>query len=125
MREEVHMKLRTLREVCAETGVTRRTIQGYEKLGLLNPIGKNDSGWLLYDEQCLCQIREIKFLQNIGLSRKEIVLYQSQKLEKKIEILVSKQSDLQKELTFKQIMLGEIKNKIETLGSFRGDFSGI
>ena len=32
--EGMKLKQKTLREICAETGISRRTLQGYEKLGL-------------------------------------------------------------------------------------------
>lgn len=34
----------TLREVCNKTGVSRRAIQGYEKVGLVLSSGKNKYG---------------------------------------------------------------------------------
>lgn len=35
------MEEKTLREVCDLVGITRRAIQGYEKAGLVVPVGKN------------------------------------------------------------------------------------
>lgn len=37
---------KTLREVCAALQISRRTIQGYEKAGLVSPSGKNKYGYL-------------------------------------------------------------------------------
>lgn len=61
-----------LRDVCAETGVTRRAVQGYEKAGLVSPIGKNKYGYLLYDAAGIERVRTIRFFQRIGFSIKEI-----------------------------------------------------
>ncbi len=66
------MSNKSLREVCAEVGVTRRTVQGYEKAGLVSAAGKNKYGYLFYDEVGIVRIRTIKFFQKIGLSIKEI-----------------------------------------------------
>ena len=66
------MHNKSLTEVCAEIGVTRRAVQGYEKAGLVSAIGKNKYGYLLYDEAGLERIRIIKFFQKTGLSIKEI-----------------------------------------------------
>ncbi len=66
------MKNRTLREICSETGVSRRAIQGYEKAGLVCAVSKNKYGYLLYDEAGLERIKRIKFFQQIGFSIKEI-----------------------------------------------------
>ena len=62
----------TLREVCKMTGVSRRAIQGYERAGLVLPTGKNERGYLLYDEDAMKRIRQIKFFQDMGFSIKEI-----------------------------------------------------
>lgn len=62
----------TLREVCKMTGVSRRAIQGYERAGLVLPTGKNERGYLLYDEDAMERIRQIKFFQDMGFSIKEI-----------------------------------------------------
>lgn len=62
----------TLREVCNTIGVSRRAIQGYEKIGLVSSSGKNARGYLLYDERMQNRIKEIKLLQQIGFTRKEI-----------------------------------------------------
>ena len=43
------MEKKTLRKVCELVEITRRTVQGYEKAGLVAPIGKNKYGYLLYD----------------------------------------------------------------------------
>ncbi len=62
----------TLRELCAEVGVSRRAVQGYEKLGLVAPSEKNKYGHLLYDEKAVARVRLIHFYQETGLSLQEI-----------------------------------------------------
>ena len=62
----------TLREVCTLCGVTRRAVQGYEKMGLVTPSGRNESGHLLYDEIRQQRILYIKKWQDIGFSLREI-----------------------------------------------------
>ena len=61
-----------LRELCEATGVTRRAIQGYERIGLVAPSGKNKMGYLLYDENAQKKIIHIKQFQEMGFSLKEI-----------------------------------------------------
>ncbi len=61
-----------LREVCNALGVSRRAIQGYEKAGLLSVSGKNERGYLLYDECSQERIRQIKLFQQMGFTLKEI-----------------------------------------------------
>lgn len=66
------MQKKTLREVCNMVGVTRRMIQGYEKMGLVASAGKNKYGYLLYDEENIEKIKMIRQYQDFGFSLKEI-----------------------------------------------------
>ena len=62
----------TLRQVCAELGLSRRTIQGYEKAGLVAPSGRNKYGHLLYGKPEQERIQLIRFYQQMGFPLKEI-----------------------------------------------------
>ena len=62
----------TLRQLCAELGLSRRTIQGYEKAGLVAPSGRNKYGHLLYGKPEQEHIQLIRFYQQMGFSLKEI-----------------------------------------------------
>lgn len=62
----------TLRQMCAELKISRRTVQGYEKAGLVAPTGRNKYGYLLYDEPERERIRITRFYQQLGFSLKEI-----------------------------------------------------
>lgn len=66
------MNTMTLREVCNTFDVSRRAVQGYEKAGLITPSGKNERGYLLYDEKAQKRIQQIRLFQQIGFSLKEI-----------------------------------------------------
>lgn len=66
------MKLITLREMCELVGTSRRSIQGYEKVGLIMSQDKNKYGHLLYDENTLLRAKMIKFMQELGFKLKEI-----------------------------------------------------
>lgn len=64
----------TLREICETFGVSRRTIQGYEKAGLVAATGRNKYGHLLYDGTAKLRIAQIKFYQQLGFTLKEIAV---------------------------------------------------
>ena len=64
---------KTLREVCEMLSLSRRVIQGYEKIGLVKPTARNKYGHLLYDDQAISKIAGIRFCQKLGLSLKEIL----------------------------------------------------
>ena len=66
------MKGMTLREICLSTDVTRRAVQGYERAGLVSASGKNERGYLLYDEYSQERIKKIRFFQQLGFTVKEI-----------------------------------------------------
>lgn len=63
---------KTLREMCDELGVSRRTIQGYEKEGLVSASGRNKYGYLLYNEASQRKIAQIRLYQEFGFKVKEI-----------------------------------------------------
>ena len=64
--------MKTLKEVCTELGVSRRAVQGYEEAGLVKASRKNKYGHLLYNQREQERIENIKFLQDLGFSIKEI-----------------------------------------------------
>lgn len=63
---------KTLHELCETLGVSRRTVQGYEKAGLVSPSDKNKYGHLLYDEKAQKRIAQIRLYQQLGFQIKEI-----------------------------------------------------
>ena len=56
--------------LAAQTQV--ETIRYYERLGLLKPILRKDSGYRVYDEKAVKVIRFIKHAQELGFSLEEI-----------------------------------------------------
>ena len=68
------MNCLTLREICETLEVSRRTIQGYEKAGLVAATGRNKYGHLLYDDTAKLRIAQIKFYQQLGFTIKEITV---------------------------------------------------
>lgn len=62
----------TLREICDAIKVTRRAVQGYEKIGLVSASGRSDRGYLLYDERAFERIKQIRMFQDLGFTLKQI-----------------------------------------------------
>ena len=92
-------ELKTLREVCDLLGVSRRAVQGYEKVGLVEPSGRNKYGYLLYDCRAVDTIRRIKQFQSFGFQIKEIRELKNlpkgivrEELQKKIVILETRRN---------------------------------
>lgn len=63
-------------EVTKILGITRKTILGYENMGLLTPAVKDEqSGYRYYSADNMTHIRSIRSLQTLGLSLAEIAEY--------------------------------------------------
>ena len=66
------MELLTLKELCESVGVSRRSIQCYEKAGLMMPTDKNKYGLLLYDINTMHRAEKMRFMQELGFKLKDI-----------------------------------------------------
>lgn len=91
-----------LREICREFEISRRTVQGYEKAGLVSASGRNKYGHLQYDDNAIQRIAKIKFYQQLGFSLKEITeiidapdAVLKAKLEKQVETLNKEKEEMQ------------------------------
>ena len=62
----------TLAQMCHLTGVTRRTLQDYNALGLLPCREKTPGGYWLYDEADLQRLQLLQMLLGAGYTRKEL-----------------------------------------------------
>jgi len=65
-------KLMTVGEVAAKADVSVRTVQYYDKCGLLKPSAYSEGGNRLYSSQDLVMLHQIKSLKHLGLSLGEI-----------------------------------------------------
>ncbi|WP_297422985.1 methyltransferase domain-containing protein [Clostridium sp.] len=76
-------------EFAKRSGVTVKTLLHYDKIGLLKPSEKTDSGYRIYCEEDLLKLQQITTLKFIGLSLNEIshILHESgENLESMISI---------------------------------------
>lgn len=64
--------MKKLSEVCKIVGVTRRTLQEYDKIGLLKPTSKTESGYWLYDDTAIQALCDIQVFVECGYKRKAI-----------------------------------------------------
>ena len=102
------MSAKTLRQVCETLKVSRRAVQGYEKEGLVTASGRNERGWLLYDEECQEQIRRVRFYQQLGLEVKEIKAFLNTSVEYRRQILLERQEALKKEVQERKELIVQI-----------------
>jgi len=64
--------MRTVNEVSKLTGVSIRTLQYYDKIGLLPPTKYTDSGYRLYDDTALEILQQILLFRELEFPLKEI-----------------------------------------------------
>ena len=69
-REWNHIK--TVKQVSELTGISVRTLQYYDEIGLLAPTKLTDSGYRLYDDAALGTLQQILFFKELDFSLKEI-----------------------------------------------------
>lgn len=71
--------MKTVREVCELVGITRKTLRGYDEIGLLSPTVKLEEGnksWL-YDDEAILKLMGIQAFVEVGYGRKEIMELQN------------------------------------------------
>ena len=62
--------MKRLSEVCKLVGVTRRTLQEYDKVELLKPTSKTEAGYWLYDEAAIQRLMLIQIFVEADYERK-------------------------------------------------------
>lgn len=62
----------TVNEVSKMTGVSIRTLQYYDNIGLLKPSGRTDTGYRLYDDTALERLQQILLFRELEFSLKDI-----------------------------------------------------
>lgn len=110
------MELLTLKEVCESVGVSRRSIQCYEKAGLMMPSDKNKYGHLLYDIHAIHRAEMIKFMQELGFKLREIKDIIDAPSDVKKEVLERRIKELEKEIVRLDQIIKGATEYIETLG---------
>lgn len=112
----------TVNEVSKLTGVSIRTLQYYDKIGLLKPAGYTESGYRLYDDTALEKLQQILLFRELEFPLKEIKeiisrpdFDKNKALDQQITLLIMKKEHLEDLIGFAR----EIQDK----GVKRMDFS--
>lgn len=92
----------TVNEVSKLTGVSIRTLQYYDQIGLLNPAGRTEAGYRLYDDAALERLQQILLFRELEFLLKDIrKILQSpsfdriKALEQQITLLTMKKQHLE------------------------------
>lgn len=112
----------TVNEVSKVAGVSIRTLQYYDKIGLLHPAEYTDAGYRLYDDTVLEKLQQILLFRELQFSLKEIKRIiespdfdKSKALEQQIELLTLKKEHLENLINFAR--------GIKKIGAKNMDFS--
>jgi len=94
--------MRTVHEVSALTGVSIRTLQYYDKIGLLPPTEYTEAGYRLYDDRALETLQQILLFRELEFPLKDIKeiisspdFDRSKALEQQIHLLELRKEHLQ------------------------------
>ena len=64
--------MKTISQVAELAGISTRTLQYYDEIGLLKPSEITPSGYRLYDDNALQELQQILFFKELGFQLKEI-----------------------------------------------------
>ena len=106
---------RTLQELCAVLGISRRAVQGYEKYGLVRSTGRTKRGYLLYDTESQERIVRIRCLQEYGFPLKEVAALLSASPEEQRLRLLEKRVLLLKRQEQLEEILARLDGELEAL----------
>lgn len=116
------MPMMTVNEVSKMTGVSIRTLQYYDTIGLLKPSGYTKAGYRLYDDTALERLQQILLFKELEFPLKEIKeiidapnFDRMKALEQQIELLTLKKEHLENLIDFAR--------EIKQLGVKKMDFT--
>ena len=107
--------MKTLREICDELNVSRRAVQGYEKIGLVSACCRNERGYLLYDLDTYERIKRVKFYQGLDYSLKEIKEIINLPKDRLIAILYERINKLREDIEDKEAIINQVYIFIDKL----------
>lgn len=94
--------MRTVHEVSERTGVSIRTLQYYDRIGLLCPAARTESGYRLYDDAALETLQQILLYRELEFPLKDIreiirspSFDREKAIEQQIELLQMKKDHLE------------------------------
>ena len=115
--------MRTVHEVSELTGVSIRTLQYYDKIGLLHPAAYTDAGYRLYDDTALEKLQQILLFRELEFPLRDIrrilaspSFDREQALDQQIELLEMKKARLER-------LIGLARDIKRTGGTKQMDFS--
>ena len=113
--------MRTVHDVSKLTGVSIRTLQYYDRIGLLSPSQRTEAGYRLYDDTALERLQQILLFRELEFQLAEIRdildapgFDRKKALDRQIDLLTLKKERLEKIIAFAR----EIRQKGENIMDF-------
>lgn len=110
----------TVNEVAKLTGVSIRTLQYYDSIGLLPPTDYSEAGYRLYDDTAMERLQQILLFRELEFPLKEIKMIvdapdfdRDKALEQQIELLTMKKEHLENLITFARKVKTSGVNKMD------------
>ena len=110
----------TVNEVSKLTGVSIRTLQYYDNIGLLKPAEYTESGYRLYDDTALETLQQILLFRELEFPLKEIKTIigssdfdKNKALNQQIELLTLKKEHLENLISFARGLKKKGANKMD------------
>jgi MerR family transcriptional regulator, copper efflux regulator len=107
-------------EIAKLKNISKRTIDYYTQIGLLNPI-RTDSNYRLYNEECLQILNMVEHYKNLNMPLEEIKssieliksdnTIDKQKVEKHVEQIASIMQHLKEEINVMEPILQKLNNQ--------------
>lgn len=98
--------MKTVKEVAALTGISVRTLQYYDEIGVFKPTALTEAGYRLYDEEALKTLQQILLFRELDFPLKEIKSIMTQKeynqaeaFQKQKALLIKRRDRLNRLLT--------------------------
>ena len=108
---EMEKKLYSVNDVCGLTGVTRKTLYYYDKIGLLKPAKrKGVQKHKLYDSEQMNRLYEILYYRKAGLNIAEITILIDDFQVERSKILENAMRRLNTELSEKKEQIEALKD---------------
>jgi DNA-binding transcriptional MerR regulator len=107
-------------DVAERFGVSVRTLQYYDKIGLISPGGKSDGGRRLYSDKDIVKLFQVLSLKRLGFSLEEIkghlsALDTPQAVIRAIEAQSEQVAKQIESLTEAQTLLGALKDEVDKM----------
>ena len=117
-------KTYTIQQAAVEMDISAHTLRYYEKIGLLQAIGRGENGRRIYTEQDLGWVYWLKLLRSSGMSIRtmkryvEITRVGDHTMDERCAMLEEHRNHLRAKIAQLQIYLEKIEQKVEFYRGF-------